>query len=80
MKIASELLREQMRKLQAHEKAWMKLPEEIQETPEVRRVFEVGETFYNYYDFYLGSMKEVITKIGTKIKQLDEQLLSKRGV
>jgi DNA-binding transcriptional regulator GbsR (MarR family) len=80
MKIASEMLRQQMEKLQAHEKAWMELPTEIQETPEARHVLEVGETFYNYYDFYLGSMEEVIEKIEHKIKQLDNQLRSKRGL
>jgi len=78
MKIASEMLRQQMRKLEEHEKAWVELPKKIQDTPEARRILEVGETFYNYYDFYLGSMDEVIASIENKIKQLDGQLRNKR--
>ena len=74
MKMASEVLRIQMENLDRHEKAWMELPREIQNTPEARRVLEVGETFYNYYDFYLNSMEEVIKDIETKIKQLEENL------
>ena len=74
MKIASEMLRRQMVKLKTHEIAWMTLPEEFRDTPEARRVLEVGETFYSYYDFYLSSMDEVIASIEAKIKQLDDQL------
>ncbi|UCG03453.1 MAG: hypothetical protein JSW11_05555 [Candidatus Heimdallarchaeota archaeon] len=74
MKIASEVLRTQMENLEKHEKAWLELPKEIQDTPEARRVLEVGETFYNYYDFYLSSMEKVIKDIETKIKQLEDQL------
>lgn len=79
MKLASEMLRQQMKTLEDHEKAWMELPKEIQETPEARHILEVGETFYSYYDFYLSSMDEVIGKIENKIKHLDDQLRSKRG-
>jgi len=74
MKLASEVLRTQMENLERHEKAWMELPREIQDTPEAKRVLEVGETFYNYYDFYLNSMEEVIRNIETKIKQLENEL------
>lgn len=74
MKIASELLRRQMIKLKKHETAWMTLPQEARDTPEARRVLEVGETFYNYYDFYLSSMDTVIKEIEAKIKLLDDQL------
>ncbi|MHA2247327.1 MAG: hypothetical protein ACXADY_20440, partial [Candidatus Hodarchaeales archaeon] len=74
IKIASEMLRQRMKQLEENEKAWMKLPKEIQDSTEARRVLEVGETFYNYYDFYLGSMDEVINKIENKIKSLDEKL------
>ena len=74
MKIASEVLKTQMENLERHEKAWMELPEEVQNTPEAKRVLEVGETFYNYYDFYLNSMEEVIKEIETKIKQLEDRL------
>jgi DNA-binding transcriptional regulator GbsR (MarR family) len=74
MKMASEVLRTQMENLERHEKAWMELPEEVQNTPEAKRVLEVGETFYNYYDFYLNSMEEVIKDIETKIKQLESKL------
>ena len=74
MKMAADLLKTQMEILEKHEKAWMKLPTEVQHTPEARRVLEVGETFYNYYDFYLSSMEEVIQSIETKIRQLEGQL------
>lgn len=74
MKMASEVLRTQMENLERHEKAWMELPKEVQNTPEAKRVLEVGETFYNYYDFYLSSMDAVIKDIETKIKQLEGQL------
>ena len=74
MKLASQVLKAQMSKLEAHEKAWIELPKEVQDTPEARRVLEVGETFYNYYDFYLNSMDSVIESIEEKIKQLDAEL------
>ncbi|MFX1283109.1 MAG: GbsR/MarR family transcriptional regulator [Promethearchaeota archaeon] len=80
MKMASELLRQQMNKLEKHEKAWMELPKEVQDTPEARHILEVGETFYNYYDFYLGSMEEVIEKVENKIKLLDDQLRRERSL
>lgn len=74
MKIASEILHQKMNQLEENEKAWMELPKEIQDTDEARRVLEVGETFYNYYDFYLSSMENVIEKIEKKIEQLDTEL------
>ncbi|UCE12176.1 MAG: hypothetical protein JSV04_08205, partial [Candidatus Heimdallarchaeota archaeon] len=74
MKIASEILRRQMKRLGENEKAWMELPKEIQDSAEARRILEVGETFYNYYDFYLSSMDSVIEKIENKIKELDTEL------
>ncbi|MFW9906089.1 MAG: GbsR/MarR family transcriptional regulator [Candidatus Thorarchaeota archaeon] len=74
MKMASELLKTQMEILERHEKAWMELPKETQATLEAKRVLEVGETFYNYYDFYISSMEEVIKDIEAKIKQLEDQL------
>ena len=74
MKMASKVIQQQMEQLGKHEKAWMKLPKEVQDTPEARRVLEVGETFYNYYDFYLNSMAQVMKDIETKIKQLDNQM------
>ena len=74
MKIASEALRQKIKQLEENEKAWMELPKEIQDTPEARRILEVGETFYNYYDFYLSSMDSVIESIEKKIKQLDDEL------
>ncbi len=77
MKVASEMLRQKMKQLEEDEKAWMELPKEIQDTPEARRILEVGEIFYSYYDFYLGSMDEVIDKIESKIKQLDDELSKK---
>lgn len=78
MKIASEMLRQKMKQLEVDEKAWMELPKEIQDTPEARRILEVGETFYNYYDFYLSSMDHVIESIENKIKHLDDELRSRR--
>ncbi|MFX0016653.1 MAG: GbsR/MarR family transcriptional regulator [Promethearchaeota archaeon] len=80
MKLASKMLRQQMKLLEKHEKAWIELPKEIQETPEARHILEVGETFYNYYDFYLSSMDEVIEKIERKIQQLDDQLIKKMAI
>jgi DNA-binding transcriptional regulator GbsR (MarR family) len=74
MKLASKVIQQQMEQLEKHEKAWMKLPKDVQNTPEARRVLEVGETFYNYYDFYLNSMAQVMKDIETKIKQLDNQM------
>jgi hypothetical protein len=77
MKLASELLRQKMKQLEDDEKAWMELPKEIQISPEARRILEVGETFYNYYDFYLSSMDDVIKNIENRIKILDGELKKK---
>jgi DNA-binding transcriptional regulator GbsR (MarR family) len=77
MKLASELLRQKMKQLEEDEKAWMELPKEIQISPEARRILEVGETFYNYYDFYLSSMDDVIKNIENRIKILDGELKKK---
>jgi DNA-binding transcriptional regulator GbsR (MarR family) len=74
MKVASQILRRKMKQLEENEKEWMELPKEIQESAEARRILEVGETFFNYYDFYLSSMDSVIEKIEAKINQLDEEL------
>ena len=77
MKLASELLRRKMDVLETDEKTWMQLPKEIQDSPEARRVLEVGETFYNYYDFYLNTMDSVIESIENRIKLLDNELKNK---
>ncbi|WP_455140177.1 GbsR/MarR family transcriptional regulator [Candidatus Hodarchaeum mangrovi] len=74
MRLASEILRRKIKQLEEGEKAWMELPKEIQNSPEAKRILEVGETFYNYYDFYLSSMDEVIEKIEKRIKFLDNTL------
>ena len=78
MKLASELLRRQTKKLEEGEKAWMELPKEIQNSPEAKRILEVGETFYNYYEFYLSTMDDVIQKVEKRIKFLDDELKKKR--
>ncbi|MFX0206703.1 MAG: hypothetical protein ACFFDT_12020 [Candidatus Hodarchaeota archaeon] len=77
MKIATKLLRQKMEMLENDEKEWNELPTDVQRSTEARRILEVRETFYNYYDFYLSSMDEVIEKIDTKIKQLDDELRKK---
>ncbi len=77
MKIASEILRQKMKLLEVNEKEWMELPKEIQDSAEARRILEVGETFFNYYDYYLNSMDTVIQKIENKIKELEERLQMK---
>jgi DNA-binding transcriptional regulator GbsR (MarR family) len=74
MKIASELLRQKMKLLEANEKEWIELPKEIQDSAEARRILEVGEIFFNYYDFYLSSMDSVIEKIENKIRELEDRL------
>lgn len=74
MKVATQRLRRQMKLLEDNEKEWLELPKEIQDSTEARRVLEVGEIFFNYYDFYLSTMDQVIEKIESKIKQLEEQL------
>jgi DNA-binding transcriptional regulator GbsR (MarR family) len=77
IKIASEILRQKMKLLEVNEREWMELPKEIQDSAEARRIFEVGETFYSYYDFYLSSMDSVIENIENKIKQLESELRKK---
>ncbi|MFX0184783.1 MAG: GbsR/MarR family transcriptional regulator [Candidatus Hodarchaeota archaeon] len=74
MKIASEILRRKMKQLEVNEKEWMELPKEIQESAEAKRILEVGEIFFNYYDFYLSSMDSIIEKIENKIKELEIEL------
>ena len=80
MKLASEILRRQIKQLEEGEKLWMGLPKETQNSPEAKRILEVGETFYSYYDFYLSSMDEVIEKIEKRIKFLDDELRKKAAL
>lgn len=77
MKIATEVLRQKMKLLETDKEEWKELPREIQDSAEARRILEVGETFYNYYDFYLGSMDGVIENIEEKIRQLEDELRKK---
>ncbi|MFX0172970.1 MAG: GbsR/MarR family transcriptional regulator, partial [Candidatus Hodarchaeota archaeon] len=74
MKIATKVLRQKMEMLENDEKEWNELPTEVQRSTEARRILEVRETFYNYYDFYLSSMDDVIKKIEEKIRQLNNDL------
>jgi hypothetical protein len=48
----------------------MELLREIQDSVEARRILEVGETFYNYYDFYHSSMDGVVAQWTQNVKFL----------
>ncbi len=77
MKTGLNFLRQKLVALDDGITAWKELPKSIQDTVEAQRVRDVGMMFRTYYTFYLGTMDDVIEKVESEIKKLENDLGTK---